>query len=169
MNRKNPGIFGQFEDVRRYEESELPCRSSLGVRCGGVSPNSENKDHYHNLSQITKGRSSIIQLLSNPVGTISTHTQTHCLLILLLNYKLPAGASRRVINLSRVGFAHLLLLLMQKGEGALSQLSGRHNEMEVFYSDILLRSVFQKIIQINLTLRKSIYLNFQILETVALR
>lgn len=88
-------------------------------------------------------------------------------MILLLNYKLPAGAFGRVINLSQVRFAHLLPVLIPRYEGDLSQLSGRRDEIEMFFSDILLRIVFQKKIQVNLTLGKSIQLNFQSFETVS--
>lgn len=109
------------------------------------------------------------QVSFNSFSPLLAHAQAQCLFILLLNYELPAHAIGRVINLSQAGFAHLLPVLIEKEEGALSELSGRQDEIEVFYSDILLRSVFQKIIQINLTLRKSIHLNFQSLETCSVR
>lgn len=74
----------------------------------------------------------------------SLHTCPSSLLILLLNCKLPAGAFGRVINLSQVRFAHLLPVLIQRYEGDLSQLSGRCDEIEMFFSDILLRTVSQE-------------------------
>lgn len=132
-----------------------------------IKPPLQFEPNLKQAASLIHGRSSIIELFSNPFCTIGTQAQAHCLLILPLNCKFPAGFIGRVINLSQVGFAHLLPVLIQKAEGALSRLSGRHNEIEVFYSDILLRSVFQKIIQINLTLRKSIQLNFQIFEAVS--
>lgn len=35
--------FGGFEDVRCYEELEMPGGSSLGVRCDGVNSKGKNK------------------------------------------------------------------------------------------------------------------------------
>lgn len=126
-----------------------------------IRPRPQFEPHLKQSETLMNGGSSIIHL----VFALSAHAQAHCLLILLLSNELPAHAIRRVINVSQVGFAHLLQVVIEKEEGALSQLSGRQDEIEVFYSGILLRSVFQKIIQINLSLRKSIHLNFQIFET----
>ena len=39
---------------------------------------------------------------------IGTHAQAHCLLILLLNYKLTAGSFGHIINLSQVKTVNLL-------------------------------------------------------------